>query len=126
MSYVRWSTIFNSGMSWEDERVLLQKGMPYAEIQKLKLSKPGAYKSNWYIYWHSNGGEESNKRCDQLLAIWFSGDGSHTPIMSYDQVKEMYDNDNWEALGYERFNQKEVLTDCVQRWLSDVEEECEE
>ena len=33
----------------------------------------------------------------------------------------MLETDDWSPLGYETITQKELLVDCVKRWLANVE-----
>ena len=33
----------------------------------------------------------------------------------------MLETDDWSPLGYENMTQKELLVDCVKRWLANVE-----
>ena len=99
MSYVRWSSI------------------------------RGDVKSDWYIFWHSMSGSDSNKKEEQYLAMWNCSEYSttheyNTPTLDYCSVKKMLETDDWSLLGYENLTQKDILIDCVKRWIINVEEDC--
>lgn len=93
MSYIRWSSTYDGELS------------------------------NWYIFWCSMRGDESNKRKDQHLAMWLAG-YDNTPVLDYNTVKTMLETDDWSPLGFEEITQKNILVDCVNRWITQVENEC--
>lgn len=125
MSYVRWSSIIGADLS-NEEWMSLYTGESNLE-EKLEWCKknksPDSYLSDWYIFWHSMGGDESEKREDQYLAMWNCRE-SLTPVLSYATVKQMLESDDWSPLGYETITQKDVLIDCVKRWLNNVDKDC--
>lgn len=94
------------------------------KLQWCKKNKnPDCYISDWYIFWHSMSDNDSNKREDQHLAMWNCRE-LITPVVDYTTVKEMFENDDWSLLGYKTITQKELLVDCVNKWLNDVEKQC--
>lgn len=125
MSYVRWSSIIGADLS-NEEWMSLYTGESNLE-EKLEWCKknknPDCYLSDWYIFWHSMGGDESEKREDQYLAMWNCRE-SLTPVLDYTTVKKMLESDDWSPLGYETITQKDVLIDCVKRWLNNVDKDC--
>jgi hypothetical protein len=115
MSYCRWSTIINSGLTWEEEFKLITNEISMQD--RLKHCKEGAEISQWYIFHHADSGEWLEQ---QYLAIWHvEGDGH--PTLPYDVVKAMYESDDWYALDV--VTQQEFLRKCVKQWLDDVEAE---
>jgi hypothetical protein len=122
MSYVRWSSIIGADLSNEEWLNLYTGDLTFdARLDWCKQNKnPDAYQSDWYIFWHSMGGDESNKKEDQCLAMWNCVE-ERTPVLDYATVKHMLETDDWSLLGYENMTQKEVLVDCVTRWLEDLE-----
>jgi hypothetical protein len=68
------------------------------------------------------GCDESDKREEQYLAMWNCTE-ENTPVLDYTTVKQMLETDDWSPLGYETITQKELLVDCVKRWLDNVEKE---
>jgi hypothetical protein len=126
MSYVRWSSIIGADLTIEEQRNLYTKGATLEDELSWCIENKNAdcYLSDWYIFWHSMGGDESEKREDQYLSMWNCNE-ERTPTLDYMTVKQMLETDDWSPLGYETITQKEVLVDCVKRWLSNVEKECE-
>jgi len=123
MSYVRWSSIIDADLTGEE--FIQTMGMSIEErLEWCQQHKnPTSYLSDWYIFWHSMGKEfDGETRQDQHLAMWNCNKGG-TPTCDYDTVKTMLETDDWSPLGFENLTQKEVLIDCVTRWLNDVEEE---
>ena len=125
MSYVRWSSIIGADLSNEEWMSLCTGEFNLEEkLEWCKKNKsPDSYLSDWYIFWHSMGGDESEKREDQYLAMWNCSESS-TPVLDYTIVKQMLETDDWSPLGYETITQKEVLIDCVKRWLDNVDRDC--
>jgi hypothetical protein len=128
MSYVRWSSIVNCELTteeWISLHCTTEKASTLEGIEKwCKENKtPDAEVSDWYIFWHSMGGYESDKRTDQYLAMWNCGEAK-TPVLDYSAVKTMLETDDWSQLGYENITQKHVLVDCVKRWIRNVETDC--
>ena len=75
-------------------------------------------------------GSDSNKREEQHLAMWNCAvyntkSEYNTPTLDYVTVKQMLETDDWSLLGYETITQKDVLVDCVKRWITNVEKDCE-
>lgn len=124
MSYVRWSSVIGSDYTFEEMMEdIKNKTLASKDMTKRQLETPGSYKSEWYIFWHCGFDESENQtREDQCLAMYLQGE-KVSPVLPYDDVKEMFDNDDWSMLGYSEIRQKEVLVDCVKQWLEDVEEE---
>ena len=123
MSYVRWSSMVNCELTTKEYIKLIPLSLEEAEQWCKENKNSEAELSDWYIFWHSMGGDESNKREDQYLAMWYCG-AENTPVLDYNTVKTMLETDDWSSLGYESFTQKSVLVDCVKRWLNNVEKEC--
>lgn len=125
MSYTRWSSIIGADLSNEEWMNLYTGGLNFEEkLEWCRQNKnPESYLSDWYIFWHSMGGSESNKREEQCLAMWNCTE-SLTPVRDYATVKQMLETDDWSHLGYETITQKELLVDCVKRWLNNVEKDC--
>ena len=123
MSYTRWSSIINADLT-DDEwfKLHVTEGLSLEEqVEWCKQNKTHeTYLSDWYIFWHSMGGEESDKREEQYLAMWNCRE-EKTPVLDYTTVKTMLETDDWSPLGYETITQKELLVDCVKRWLANVE-----
>jgi hypothetical protein len=123
MSYVRWSSIIGAELS--DQEWIHLHTTENSIDDKLEWCKqnknPECYLSDWYIFWYSMGGEESNNREEQYLAMWNCGE-SVTPVLEYLTVKQMLETDDWEPLGYETITQKELLVCCVKEWLTEVED----
>jgi len=123
MSYVRWSSIVNCELTTEEYFALMDKDLEATEQWCKENKTPDAEVSDWYIFWHSMGGNESNKRTAQYLAMWICGEEG-APVLDYTTVKTMLETDDWSPLGYKNITQKHVLVDCVKRWLKNVEEDC--
>ncbi len=123
MSYVRWSSIVNCELTNEEYIALMGQGLEASEKWCKENKTPDAEISDWYIFWHSMGGDESNKREDQYLAMWNCREEG-TPVLDYNTVKTMLEKDDWSSLGYETLTQKHVLVDCVKRWIRNVEADC--
>ncbi len=123
MSYVRWSSIVNCELTNEEYIALMGQGLEASEKWCKENKTPDAEISDWYIFWHSMGGDESNKREDQYLAMWNCRE-ERTPVLDYNTVKTMLETDDWSPLGYEKITQKHVLVDCVKRWIRNVEVDC--
>jgi len=123
MSYTRWSSIINADLT--NEEWIHTEGLSLEELLEWckKNKSPDSYLSDWYIFWHSMGGDESNKREEQCLAMWNCKEES-TPVLDYTTVKQMLETDDWSPLGYENITQKHVLVDCVKRWIRNVEVDC--
>ena len=115
MSYCRWSTIINSGLTPREEIGLMIDGVSLED--RLKYCKEGAEISDWYIFHHADSGETLE---DQYLAIWHRAD-EKSPTLNYEIIKGMYETDDWHALSV--VTQKEFLRECVKDWLDSVEEE---
>jgi len=127
MSYTRWSSIINADLNTEEWISLFteQKTTLDQKVEWCKENKnPQSYLSDWYIFWHSMGGTESDKREEQYLAMWNCTE-EKIPVLDYITVKTMLETDDWSPLGYEKLTQKELLVDCVKRWLVNVEKDCE-
>ena len=129
MSYVRWSSVINPAIDFDEEMELYKNGKSPHEVMKIKLQGENSFRSEWYIYWHSISSElkelDSNneeKRENQYLAMWLSGE-EKTPVLAYPEVKRMYDNDDWNLLGFKDIKQIDVLKSCVKKWINDVESE---
>lgn len=127
MSYVRWSSLIGVDLTdaewfslYTKENFTLNGMLEWCKQNKNQAT----FISDWYIFWHSMGGDESNKREDQYLAMWNCRE-EKTPVLDYVTVKQMLETDDWSLLGYENMTQKEVLIDCVKRWLVNVEKDCE-
>lgn len=119
MSYCRWSSIINSKLSWQEEMQLRCERLSLEEI--LKLAGEDAELSDWYIFWQTNYLEDDEQTKDnQLLAVW-NRLSKGSPSFTYEEIKEMYDNDSWEPLGV--VTQKGFMRSCVKGWLQQVEEE---
>lgn len=123
MSYVRWSSIVNCELTNEEYIALISEELEAREKWCKENKNPDAELSDWYIFWHSMGGDESNKREDQYLAMWMAGEEG-TPVCDYNTVKTMLETDDWSPLGYKNITQKHVLLDCVKRWINNVEKDC--
>lgn len=125
MSYVRWSTIINADMSTEEWVDLISRRIDLeGQLKWCKKNKnPECYLSDWYIFWHSISDKDSNQKEDQHLAMWNCGE-QKTPVLDYKTVKQMLETDDWSPLGYKEITQKEVLIDCVKRWLDNVDRDC--
>lgn len=125
MSYVRWSSIIGADLSNEEWMSIYTGDLNLEEkVNWCKQNKnPESYLSDWYIFWHSMGGDESEKREDQYLAMWNCSE-LLTPVLDYVTVKQMLKTDDWTPLGYETITQKDLLVDCVKRWLDNVEKDC--
>lgn len=125
MSYVRWSSIIGAELSNEEWMSIYTGDLNLEEkVNWCKQNKnPESYLSDWYIFWHSMGGTESEKREDQYLAMWNCSESS-TPVLDYTTVKLMLETDDWSPLGYETITQKNVLVDCVKRWLNNIDKDC--
>lgn len=124
MSYVRWSSVIDTDVTFEQLVEEMQAGkLKSKDFTRRQLETPGSYQSKWYIFWHC-GYDESDQRSPEheLLAIWLAGQG-HNTILPYDEVKYMYENDDWHVLSYTELPQKELLRECVRQWLEDVEAE---
>jgi len=118
MSLVRWSTIINSPFTDDEEIRMLTMCMDLdTKLKKAQEKNPDAYLSAWYIFWYSASGDcqAPSKPENQLLAMWLAGE-ERMPVEDYVTVKDMYERDDWSALGIE-IRQKEVLRECVKRWL---------
>lgn len=55
--------------------------------------------------------------------MWLAG-YDNTPVLDYNTVKTMLETDDWSPLGFEEITQKNILVDCVNRWITQVENEC--
>lgn len=122
MSYIRWSSDIKDTVPFEEEMKLYLDGKTYEDIKALKEER-GAVLSDWYIYWHANGYDKGVGRHDQLLSIWHKTMGDHLDTFSYTEVMDMYDRDDWSAIHCTELTQKEVMKECVERWLKEVEDE---
>ena len=111
MSYCRWSTDIKRTLPFMDFLDLVQEN-GYSEAMQT-LEDMGAEWSDWYIFDHA----------DDCLALYHTrGD----PVcMDYDDVQEMYKDDNWEplekAMGHP-ITQKDWLTEIVKIALDDYYE----
>jgi hypothetical protein len=123
MSYVRWGSIINCELTDKEYIALINESLEDKEKWCKENKTPEAELSDWYIFWHSMGGDESEKREDQYLAMWMAGE-ELTPVLDYTTVKTMLETDDWSPLGYENITQKHVLVDCVKRWIRNVEVDC--
>jgi len=124
MSYTRWSSIIGADLTDQEwiHLYTIENGIE-DKLEWCKQNKnEKCYLSDWYIFWHSMGGDDSEKREDQYLAMWNCRE-SLTPVLDYVTVKQMLETDDWSPLGYETITQKELLVDCVKRWLNNVEKE---
>lgn len=120
MSYTRWSTIINSPFTNDEELNMVVEGIRLDKrIKTAQERNPESYLSDWYIFWHSMGDDEDNSPENQYLAMWLAGEELN-PVADYATVKRMYESDDWNELGFE-VRQKELLRDCVKRWLDNVE-----
>lgn len=120
---MRWSSIVNCELTNEEYIALMGEGLEATEKWCKENKTPDAELSDWYIFWHSMGGDESEKREDQYLAMWNCRE-ERTPVLDYNTVKTMLETDDWSPLGYEKITQKHVLVDCVKRWIRNVEVDC--
>lgn len=122
MSYVRWSSVIGSDVSMATILDEMRDGtLKSKDFTRRQLETPGSYQSKWYIFWHCGFDESGNQsKEEQLLAIWLAGQ-SHNTTLPYDEVKYMYENDDWHTLAYTELPQKELLRECVGQWLEDVE-----
>ena len=123
MSYVRWSSMVNCELTTEEYFALMNESLEATEKWCKENKTPDAELSDWYIFWHSMGGDKSEKREDQYLAMWMAGE-ELTPVLDYTTVKTMLETDDWSPLGYKNITQKHVLVDCVKRWIRNVEVDC--
>lgn len=119
MSYVRWSTMVNCELTNKEYIALMSEGLEAQEKWCKENKNPDAELSDWYIFWHSMGGEESEKREDQYLAMWNCSE-ERTPVLDYATVKTMLETDDWSPLGYEKLTQRELLIECVKQWLDNI------
>jgi len=124
MSYVRWGSVVGVELT-DQEYVGLYFNENYSGPDDVlnwcrENKTPDAELSDWYIFWHSMGGDESEKPEDQYLAMWNRTEAD-CPVVDYNTVKTMLETDDWSPLGYKTLTQKHVLVDCVQRWLKNVE-----
>lgn len=122
MSYTRWSSIIGADLTNQEWIYLYttENGIE-DKLEWCKQNKnANCYLSDWYIFWYSMGGDESEKREDQYLAMWNCRE-SLTPVLDYATVKQMLESDDWSPLGYETITQKDLLVDCVKTWLDNVE-----
>lgn len=79
--------------------------------------------SEWYIFWHvgfSKEQDESDRREDQLLAVWLAGH-EDTPVLPYAEIKRLREADAWEEY-FPEVPERDVLNRCVDRWLAEMEE----
>ena len=123
MSYVRWSSMVNCELTTEEYMNLMNESLEDTEKWCKENKNPDAELSDWYIFWHSMGGDESEKPEDQYLAMWNCTE-ELTPVLDYATVKTMLETDDWSPLGYKTLTQKHVLVDCVKGWLENIEREC--
>lgn len=122
MSYARWSTIVNSPFTDQEEVELMMSNKRLEERVTIAQERnPEAYLSDWYIFWYSCSDDDVNDHTpeNQMLALWLAGE-EVTPVISYPKLKEMVEKDDWSELGFE-IRQKELMLDCIQRWMYNVE-----
>lgn len=125
MSFVRWSSIWPDPFTDEETIENYKNKLSLEDKVALAQEKdPNAVLSDWYIYWHSWSGDESNKREDQYLAMWLAGEDEH-PVCSYNNVKEMLELDDWTLLGFKEIRQPFILKVCAQKFIDRVDAECE-
>ena len=124
MSYIRWSSDIKNVVPFEEEMKLYAQGKGWEEVRALKEAR-GAVFSDWYIYYHSNGGyiNRPEVKEDQLLSIWHRTMDGHLDTFTYGEVRDMYDRDDWSAIHCTELTQKEVMRECVAEWLQEVEDE---
>lgn len=116
MSYSRWSTPIENGLSLRE----------YFDCYKTKggqgllaeYKKRGTIFSDWYIYWCTSSGDT---RYEQYLAVWNKHSNNH-PTLSYKELKDAMLDDDFSILGCD-LTQVEYLKDCINEWLTDVEQE---
>lgn len=123
MSYTRWSTVINSALTTEDQIELFKSGRDYLYVREKMLEADGAYISDWYIFWYSADESEGNNDLnEQLLAIWLKGEDKN-PVLDYQTVKSMYQDEKWEILGFRNLRQIKLLKSSIGNWLDDIENE---
>lgn len=74
--------------------------------------------SNWYIFYECTS---SNKKEEQLIAIWHSDDPSNRCSYTYSEISEIYKNNNWNKLKTNKLDQIDILKECVQSFIQDVD-----
>lgn len=120
MEYVRWNSFYPEVEPFTREEKLdfiinhvhLDKQVLLAQDKNSEIEL-----SNWYIHTTSKGGFLEDKG----LSFWQLGDFTESPTHYYKDIKKMYENDNWSALGYENITQIQILRSVVEKWLEVVE-----
>lgn len=120
MSYARWSTPIENGLSIEQYSALYATGGRKA-VEREHHKRHTVF-SHWYIFWDDFSGDLLD---DQYLAIWNNKAEKH-PNFSYWELKNAFDSDDYSIIADRigcKITQKQHLRDCIKLWLLEVEEQ---
>lgn len=121
MSYVRWGTVLNGNLSVGDMLFLLKNGVSYRRFKE--INGRNKQKSKWYIFWNVASGETKE---EQVLSCWLDG-AENLGSIDYEQAIAMLETYDPSPLGYgEDICQVNVLFDCIQDWIEDVDNDFKE
>lgn len=77
--------------------------------------------SEWYIFWHSSN---VSAKGSELLSVW-STRNADFPTISYTDVKQILDTDNFERIPGFKAEDKEILKEALAEFIKDVDDEYE-